>query len=471
MTQLPHVTVVAVTTKDHGPTVVALHKTLEQIQPAKVMLFSDVLYLDNAWQCVIIDRFRSVEDYNRFIFKELGSYIQTSHVLVIQHDGHVINGDAWREDWLTYDYIGAPWTYTDGRNVGNGGFSLRSARLHQILRDDEFEYYSPEDEKICRYYRQTLELKYGVKFAPDYEAHAFSYEMHAPKCKTFGFHNYFHPQYREPIVLKRDHAMGDVIMLEPVMEYFYLRGYRVILDCQPQYYNLFGKHHYQVEHIQNVATTEDASEYRVINFDLAYEIEPKELVLKSYYKVAGITDGVLRNSKLNFPVTPDVKLFDRYVVLHNDDTNMPHRNVYGVDWDAVASRIEKLGYLVLRVGHAGCGGNKINTKYENMLAYIIAGADYFIGVDSGPAQIAVACGVRSMIFFGSVDPALRYPNRENIYVMQDICPVNKRCYHDVIGETGMKCEVNEVMPPCCVFDVGSGTVYDDIDGFITKVMI
>lgn len=468
---IPEITVVCVTTKDYGQSIVALKKTLEHIEPFETLYFSDVPYEDPEGRIrhILIDRFNSVEDYNDFIFKKVVDYVdpKPTHILVVQHDGFVINGSAWSDDFLQYDYIGAPWTYTDGRNVGNGGFSLRSTRLHTVLKNEEFDLTSPEDEKICRYYRQTLQKLYGIVFAPESVAHKFSYEMHAPKCRTFGFHNHFHPPYREPIVLKRTGAMGDLIMLEPVMEWFSQHGYRVILDTQPHYFNLFGQHFFRVEHIMNVNPAELA-DARVINLDMAYEVTPKQLVLESYYKTCGITDGELRNSRLNFNANKaDVKLFEKYVILHTDDTAMAHRNVHGLDWNKIAEYIEDIyGYPVFRVGRGnGTGGQKINTYSENMLAYIVANANYFIGSDSGVAQIAVACGVPSMIFFGSVDPKMRYADTGPIHVMQKACPVQQdHCYHRVISEVGQDCVVDQQRPPCIQWDAFA--VKCEIDKFM-----
>lgn len=463
MTPLPEVTVVAITTKDYGKTIEAIHKTLQHIRPAKVILFTDVIYMDEAWQNIVIPRFRSVEDYNHFVFKELGSYIDTGHILVIQHDGYVIDGNAWDPDFLNYDYIGAPWTYTDGRNVGNGGFSLRSARLHKILQSDEFELYTPEDEKICRYYRQTLEKKHNICFAPDAVAHRFSFEMHAPKCSTFGFHNYFHKPYREPIILRRTGAMGDVIMMEPVMEALHNKGYRIILDTQPHYFNLFQHHRFPVELLSNIYANEDTSNYRVVNLDMAYEVQPKQLVSVSYAKACGV-QITPRNPKLQFEGS--MPLFDNYILLHTDDTAMHHRNIHGVDWEVITNYLEDLGWLVLRVGMGnGKGGLKVNTYNEGMLAWIIAGAKYFIGIDSGCAQIAVACGVPSVIFFGSVFPEYRYVLNDKIKVIQNPCPaVKDGCYHDVISTVGQDCVVLKEEPPCIRHS--SRSVFDEIKSFI-----
>jgi hypothetical protein len=59
----------------------------------------------------------------------------------------------------------------------------------------------------------------------------------------------------------------------------------------------------------------------------------------------------------------------------------------------------------------------------------------------------MACGVPSVLFFGSVDPALRYPYRKNLTVIQNEC-VHAGCYHSVIGVRGTDCVIFKKRPPC-----------------------
>lgn len=47
----------------------------------------------------------SVQEYSEWIIKQSYKHINTSHVLIIQHDGYVINPMQWDSDWLKYDYI------------------------------------------------------------------------------------------------------------------------------------------------------------------------------------------------------------------------------------------------------------------------------------------------------------------------------------------------------------------------------
>lgn len=447
---LPQVTLVAITDRDHGKTIEALLKTLKLIQPLRTILFSDVYLENDQFENILIDPLRSAKKYNEFVTWKLGHYIDTSHILLVQYDGYVIDASAWSDEFLQYDYIGAPWTYTDGRNVGNGGFSLRSKRLHDILATDPFiTVGSPEDEIICRLFRGYLETHHGIKYAPEELAHRFSFEMHRPLQKTFGFHNYFHQPYKEPVIIKRSYAMGDVIMMEPVMEYFYSKGYRVIMDSDPRFYNLFSKHHYPIEH-RAYLTNEDCSGYRVIDLDMAYEVQPKRLVLEAYFKCAGVDDYTLKNSRLNFGRDPNLKLFPKYAIIHINETDMPHRNIHGMNWHRVIGVLKALDYQVFQVGGGPDVAPRINTLTENMLAYIVGGADLFIGSDSGVSHIAVACDVPSIIFFGSVNPAFRYADLRNIHVIQSPCEF-AGCYHTEVSEVGVPCRFNKEKPPCTVY--------------------
>lgn len=135
-------------------------------------------------------------DYSRFMMKELTNHFNTSHVLTIHEDGYVLNWQAWDDEWLQYDYIGGTWWYKDNMNVGNGGFSLRSKKLCDILANHHIdeEHMHPEDHHISRTFRPSLEKDFGIKFAPEEVANKFSIEAYGvppPYNKyngAFGFH-------------------------------------------------------------------------------------------------------------------------------------------------------------------------------------------------------------------------------------------------------------------------------------------
>lgn len=149
---------------------------------------------DSTIKNIEIDKINCKNEYSRFILKNLHKFIQTSYVLIVQWDGFVLDGNQWNDDFLDYDYIGAPWHWhTDGMNVGNGGFSLRSKKLLETLSKSDFPFIENmnEDDQICRLYRSKLASDYSIKFPSEELANKFSYERSLPNYPTFGFHGLF----------------------------------------------------------------------------------------------------------------------------------------------------------------------------------------------------------------------------------------------------------------------------------------
>lgn len=194
---------------------------------------------------------RSKEQYSRFIIDETYKHIKASHVLIFQHDGFVNNWKEWDNEWMQYDYIGAPWWYNDGMDVGNGGFSLRSKRLMEILATDKYiKYvglYHPEDDVICRKYRKYLEAIYDIKFAPLDVAERFSFEGYGQPTKylkdQFGVHG-SNPRTK-PQGVKRDRyvfnqflSLGDILFLVPMYRALVDEGNDVLWPIDPMYLDI-----------------------------------------------------------------------------------------------------------------------------------------------------------------------------------------------------------------------------------------
>lgn len=159
-----------------------------------------------------IPALQSHAEYSHFVAKTLVTHIHTSHVLLVQWDGYIINPSAWTEEFLQYDYIGAPWGFLkDSHRVGNGGFSLRSKRLLDALRDPEIVETHPEDAAICRHYRPLLEQRYGIRFAPETVAQRFSFESTTFKSMPFGFH----ALYNMWVCLNPDELHDFLVLLTP----------------------------------------------------------------------------------------------------------------------------------------------------------------------------------------------------------------------------------------------------------------
>lgn len=140
----------------------------------------------------------TVDDYSYFCLKNMWAFVKTDFVMIIQYDGMAANRKAWSDEFLKYDYIGAPWPdrfHWIGKDekVGNGGFSLRSAKLLDALRDPNIQAredirFKNEDATICQGYSKYLTSKKDIKFAPVELANQFSHEWCNPTGNTFGFH-------------------------------------------------------------------------------------------------------------------------------------------------------------------------------------------------------------------------------------------------------------------------------------------
>lgn len=126
------------------------------------------------------DYFRGREGYSLWCLTDMYKFVNTSHVLIIHSDGILQNPKAWDNSWLKLDLIGATWSYKDNLNVGNGGFSLRSKKLLDILGKIDYTGLNTkfEDCLISRYLRPWLEKEYGIKFATEEQANRFAIEAY-----------------------------------------------------------------------------------------------------------------------------------------------------------------------------------------------------------------------------------------------------------------------------------------------------
>jgi len=150
-----------------------------------------------------IPSIRSIEHYSRFMIEELTHHFDTPHVLVAQWDGFIWNPALWSDEFLNYDYVGAPWPsqilqkgVPKNFTVGNGGFSLRSKRLQDFLSTEKgLIPHAAEDVVIGQLNRAYLECM-GFRFAPEVLARRFSWE-YTEMAPAFGVHARLHLKQRE----------------------------------------------------------------------------------------------------------------------------------------------------------------------------------------------------------------------------------------------------------------------------------
>ena len=209
MIDLKNVTLFAYTGLDEpdhiSKTLKSLQHSASQITFGAVKMIAPIEHVEDDNIELVVTEKADNAGYSRFFVEELVNYIDTDYCIGVQWDSSIINPDLWDDDFLNFDYIGAPWPnvpYYINR-VGNGGFALRSKRFLQISAELTYDPYhyeykcAPEDWFICvKNYGYMFER--GIRFADPLTASRFSVESPLPEkpydrhrletYKSFGFH-------------------------------------------------------------------------------------------------------------------------------------------------------------------------------------------------------------------------------------------------------------------------------------------
>jgi hypothetical protein len=224
---LDDVTLVAVDTVAHDLTRLAVEECLRKANFGAVIIFSNRRIEISGSEYIPCDITNTNEAF-LFRWQRMPEYIRTSHYLTVEWDSWVLDPQMWQATFLDFDYIGAPWNFDDGYNVGNGGFSLRSTRLARFVSSHPQRYpplapqdassWWAEDAVLCRTYRAALERE-GFRWPDEETASDFAFEhtLLAGHHRHFGFHG----MCNWPIVLslpeigERMKCFNDYIMRHP----------------------------------------------------------------------------------------------------------------------------------------------------------------------------------------------------------------------------------------------------------------
>lgn len=154
MKLLDNITIINANCVDAKTSVKVLNYCSKNIKFGKKILFTNdkPSNLTNDIQFIKIKKINNIKDYNEFIIKNLPDHIDTDFCLITQNDGFIINPHLWDDNFLKYDYIGAPWSmegmkiWKRTNRIGNGGFSLRSKKLIKYIQSFKYvDFNEPED--------------------------------------------------------------------------------------------------------------------------------------------------------------------------------------------------------------------------------------------------------------------------------------------------------------------------------------
>jgi hypothetical protein len=238
MLKLPQVSLVMQETRDHALALLTVQDCLEKIEFGDVLIFTDrpTEFSSLTFHCkpriIAVEDWSSKLDWCRFSWFGVPPHVRTSHMLLCQWDAGIWDVDIWRDEFLGYDFIGSPWWYKDGKNVGNSGFCLKSTRLARYIYNRGGQYpcdSDTEDDLLCRKYRPQLEDRGGFLWAPERVAYDFAYEGCGPDVKPptrhFGFHAAFNMGhvFDEERLLERTRLM---VASPYIRESYMMRAFR-----------------------------------------------------------------------------------------------------------------------------------------------------------------------------------------------------------------------------------------------------
>jgi len=138
---------------------------------------------------------KSIYDFDCYAFSELGKHIDTSHMLMVQDHAYILRPELWDDDWLQYDFIGAPWPERDAFISASTGEMVKKLldlpkKLGLPVVEDRG--YTNDDGLVNSYYRKIF-LENGIKYPSVHVASRFAYENPIPENEgvlPFGFHRY-----------------------------------------------------------------------------------------------------------------------------------------------------------------------------------------------------------------------------------------------------------------------------------------
>ena len=217
--QLPDVTLVIYEVRAHTLGAMAVKDCMDKAEFAEVHIhtddftqFEEHIGVHEDIKYFKVDGSLPKDVGQAYLWHEVPKYIGSSHVLNIEWDSFIINPEMWDNKFLEFDFIGAPWPWRTGYNVGNGGFSLLSRELLKFLEENrkKYPYSFPWDGALGLNHRKGLEGE-GFVWAPWGVASAFAFEsglLRNPRAH-FGFHdcrNFPYMLTREELLIRLNRA-------------------------------------------------------------------------------------------------------------------------------------------------------------------------------------------------------------------------------------------------------------------------
>lgn len=308
MLKLPNVTLLIIDCHNLSRALTSLSHSMRHIEFGQVKLLSSLedLNIPEPIKLVKIPEITSIQAYSKFMIKDLYNYVDTEFVLCTQWDAWILNPDAWMQDFLKYDYIGAPWWFNEEKNVGNGGFSLRSKKFLHTTANLMIKNFHPEDLVLCRTYRSAI-MSNGCIFAPEDIAARFSIEGNIKYGKKwtnqFGFHDLEMTDISEWKPKIQDNPLKIIYKICDKRLNTYYKDITK-LDCLSNFISIFGTKDIIVladncskDMIQTLSNfkLQDIREYKLGNAGIIAKSINIALSFPDYYNIYTVEDDYLHH--------------------------------------------------------------------------------------------------------------------------------------------------------------------------------
>jgi ADP-heptose:LPS heptosyltransferase len=233
------------------------------------------------------------------------------------------------------------------------------------------------------------------------------------------------------ILVRRRAALGDVIMSTGVVRELRQR-YNCVIDVATEFPNVYDNNP-NVRAIYHTQAMPDAAAYDLyINLDDAYEQNPLNHYVDSYFYRAFATDKIENKSLELFPNEFDkdtVNAFcqdnelDQFIVIHMRQWHWPLKNMSMDTWFAVFEKLftKRTDFKIVCVGGSTDGyvehplfvdaREKLNIQQQKLL---MDNAICFVGTDSGPFHIAAASSTHIIALQTHLKPERILPFRRGM---------------------------------------------------------
>jgi len=244
---------------------------------------------------------------------------------------------------------------------------------------------------------------------------------HAWMLKRFGHWNK-HKRFDFPIVIRRKMALGDVILMTPLIRQIKKERPLSPIYVETDFPDVFANN----PHVAKAEHSLQLHDHSALLIDLndAYENRPMTHICDAYYAVANeVLGGISKPAAITefYPSSGDVswakEIYARIAngqklaLMHAGPSHWKGKHWPSDRFEHIAAWLKEQGYVVACVGSmrkpaaiTSAVDLTANGSSVLQLAALCKEASLFVGIDSGPSHVSQAMGTPTAVVFGCTSP-------------------------------------------------------------------